>query len=100
MAERSAIAGVRKHGTRFEAEAPISKNTIAGDSLFSVYIYDIRWRKKVEENERQAKKMESLGVLAGGIVHDFNNILAAISGNTEMAKKEIHSSSPVQERLA
>jgi len=99
MAGRTTIAGVRKDGTRFEAEASISKNTIEGESLFSVYINDITRRKAVEEEERQAQQMQSLGVLAGGIAHDFNNILAAILGNTEMAKMELSPLSPVQGRL-
>ncbi|UCF62737.1 MAG: response regulator [bacterium] len=55
---------------------------------------DITYRKQLEEQLFQAKKMESVGLLAGGVAHDFNNILTIISGYTELIKMDLDEAHP------
>jgi PAS domain S-box-containing protein len=58
-------------------------------TLARMVLRDITERKKMEEKILQAQKMDSLGSLAGGIAHNFNNILTAILGSASIMRRKI-----------
>ncbi len=62
-------------------------------------INDITEKRKLEDQLRQAQKMEAIGTLAGGVAHDFNNILTAIIGYGNILKLKMRPDDPQQAAL-
>ncbi len=70
---------------------------VKGKPLLHSIIHDVTDRKQLQEDLIKARKMEAVGVLAGGISHDFNNLLSVILGNLEMAKDDLEPSHPAMD---
>ena len=60
---------------------------------------NITKERELEEQFIQAQKMEAIGILVGGVAHDFNNILTAMQGNIFLAKRKIDERPYVQDKL-
>jgi len=71
--------------------------TVAGELRVLMSVQNITEVLQVEEQLRQAQKMESLGQLTGGVAHDFNNLLGIIMGNIELMREGLEPNSEQHE---
>lgn len=74
----------RKDGSKVSLEVTANAIETDGNVLIQSFLRDITEKKRLQEQLLQSQKMESIGALAGGVAHNFNNILTAILGNAEL----------------
>ena len=83
------FTALRKGGTQFPIEVSISTVPIRGSCHAAGIIRDVSDRKRMEEELLKARKLESIGILAAGFAHDYNNLLSMIMGNLSMAQLSV-----------
>jgi two-component system cell cycle sensor histidine kinase/response regulator CckA len=91
----------KKDGTEIDCLITANIRTVDDGSIigYQGIIRDITEKKNLESQLLQAQKMEAVGTLAGGIAHNFNNLLMSIQGNTSLMLLDTNATHPHYERL-
>ncbi len=74
-----------KTGRLIEVEVAVQKMQFGDKPAELSVITDVSSRRQLEDQLRQAQKMEAVGMLAGGVAHDFNNLLTIINGYSQLS---------------
>lgn len=90
---------IKKNRSILETEISISSILYYGRRILVISMLDISDRKILERQLIHAQKMQSMGTLAGGIAHNFNNLLMGIQGNASIALLDMKDNHPFYNNL-
>jgi PAS domain S-box-containing protein len=89
----------RKDGSLVSLEVSVNAIEIGGNIMLQSFQRDVTEKKSIQEQLSHSQKMESIGLLAGGIAHNFNNMLSAILGYVELMQEDDALDSVSKKRL-
>ena len=81
---RLELTSLRADGTEFPMELTVARLGVDSKAIITGFVRDITERRLLEDQLRQSQKLEAIGRLAGGVAHDFNNILMSIIGSADL----------------
>ena len=91
---------LRKDGEKRQMQVVVSTlKSPEGHPQTVIQMLDITERNRLEQQLRHAQKMKAVGTLAGGVAHDFNNIMTAIRGCTDLVISQIEENDPIYQDL-
>lgn len=103
------VADARRHAVEVRIQGAAGARSVRIESIASdtsenagalrSIVLDISEQKNLEDQLRQAQRMEAIGRLAGGIAHDFNNMLMAIIGHTELLLLRVREGDPLRANI-
>ncbi|MDX8404854.1 MAG: ATP-binding protein [Mariprofundus sp.] len=88
MSEGRRLLAVKKNGSRFPVCISLTPGKVAGKSVVVVGLDDVSELEEIEQHKVRAQKLEALGEMVGGIAHNFNNLLAGISGYSYLMQSQ------------
>jgi PAS domain S-box-containing protein len=83
------LRGLRADGSEFPLELTVARIGSDNRTVLTGFARDITERRALEEQLRQSQKLEAIGRLAGGVAHDFNNILMSIMGAADLLMMQL-----------
>jgi PAS domain S-box-containing protein len=91
------LRGLKADGTEFPVELTVARLGADRSVEIAAFVRDITERRVLEEQLRQSQKLEAIGRLAGGVAHDFNNILMSIMGAADLLLVGLEDENPARD---